>query len=49
MENQLLETWRIHCRINLYLLDATVSEAFSSPPPAKGRSFAQMFAYILSE
>jgi uncharacterized damage-inducible protein DinB len=46
MDDQLLETWRIHCRINLYILDATSPEAFKNSPPAKGRSFVQMFAHI---
>lgn len=46
MEDQLLETWRIHCRINLYILDAIASEAFSVPPPQKGRGFTQMFAHM---
>ena len=46
MEDQLLETWRIHCRINLYILDAIAPKAFSAPAPAKGRGFLQMFAHI---
>jgi uncharacterized damage-inducible protein DinB len=46
MEEQLLETWRIHCRIDLYILDAIAPEAWGSPPPAKGRGFVQMFAHI---
>jgi uncharacterized damage-inducible protein DinB len=46
MKDQLLETWRIHCRINLYILDAIAPEAWSGPPPAKGRGFAQMFAHL---
>lgn len=45
-EDQLLETWRIHCRINLYILDAIAPEAFSLPSPTKGRGFLQMFAHI---
>src|SRR5215211_4355423 len=46
MEEQLLETWRIHCRIGLYILDAIAAEAWNSPTPAKGRGFAQMLAHI---
>lgn len=46
MEDQLLETWRIHCRINLYILDAIASDAFNVPPPQKGRGFTQMFAHM---
>jgi uncharacterized damage-inducible protein DinB len=46
MEEQLLETWRIHSRINLYILNAIQPEAFNSAAPAKGRGFFQMFAHI---
>jgi uncharacterized damage-inducible protein DinB len=45
-EVELLETWRIHCRINLFILDAISPEAFMSSPPEKGRSFVQMFAHV---
>lgn len=45
-EDQLLETWRIHCRINSYILHAISPEAFKSSPPVKGRSFVQMFAHV---
>jgi uncharacterized damage-inducible protein DinB len=46
MEEQLLDTWRIHNRITLYLLDAIDPVAFATPTPKKGRSFVQMFAHI---
>lgn len=46
LAEQLPDTWRIHCRINLYLLDMVAAEAFAAPPPQKGRSFVQMFAHI---
>ena len=46
MNDQLLETWQIHCRINLYVLESISSEAFRVDEPAKGRSFARMFAHI---
>jgi uncharacterized damage-inducible protein DinB len=46
MTEQLLETWRIHARINLYILEAIVPEAFTAAEPTKGRSFVQMFAHI---
>jgi uncharacterized damage-inducible protein DinB len=46
MEDQLLETWRIHCRINLYMLDAIAAAAWDVPAPGKGRSFAQMLAHV---
>ena len=29
MEEQLLETWHIHARVNLYLLDAVVADALA--------------------
>jgi uncharacterized damage-inducible protein DinB len=45
MQDQLLDTWRIHCRINLYMLDAVAAAAWDAPAPAKGRGFAQMFAH----
>lgn len=43
---QLVETWRIHDRINLYLLDAIADDALSSIGPTKGRSVADQFAHI---
>lgn len=46
LAEQLLDTWRIHCRISLYILDAVAAEAFAAPAPKKGRSFGQMFAHI---
>jgi uncharacterized damage-inducible protein DinB len=46
LKDQLFETWRIHCRINLYILDAIASEAFSVPLSQKGRGFTQMFAHL---
>ena len=41
-----LDTWRIHCRINIYLLDALAPEVFELPKPAQGRSVSGMFAHI---
>jgi len=46
MDEQLLETWRIHSRIAIYVLSAIAPDAFISPKPAKGRHFAEMFAHI---
>ncbi len=46
MEEQLLETWRIHCRINLYLLDAIAPEALGGVSASKGRSVAEQFAHL---
>src|SRR5688500_4232007 len=45
-EDQLLNTWEIHCRITLYLLDAAGLEAFSGATNVKGRSVAGHFAHI---
>lgn len=46
MNDQLLDTWRIHARINLYILDAIPTEAFEAPAPQKGRSFPDMLGHI---
>ena len=45
-DNQLLETWQIHDRINLYLLDAVAPESLSSYSASKGRSVGEQFAHI---
>ena len=46
MEEQLLETWNIHNRINLYLLAAVPAEALCAVPPSRGRSVCQLFAHM---
>jgi uncharacterized damage-inducible protein DinB len=46
MEDQLLETWQIHNRINLYLLDSIKPEAFDAVSASKGRTVAEQFAHI---
>src|SRR4051812_19527542 len=46
MEETLLETWRIHNRINLYLLQAIPAEAMPSSLTAKGRTVSDLFAHI---
>ncbi|HEY0023734.1 MAG TPA: DinB family protein [Longimicrobium sp.] len=43
---QLAETWRIHDRINQYLLDAIQPDALSAIGLTKGRSVAEQFAHI---
>lgn len=43
---QLAETWRIHNRINLYLLDAIAPEALSAVGLTKGRSVGEQFAHV---
>ncbi len=45
-ENQILETWDIHNRINLYLLDSIAPESFASTSASKGRSVGEQFAHI---
>jgi uncharacterized damage-inducible protein DinB len=46
IREQVLDTWRIHARINLYLLDAVPHDALPSVGPTKGRSVAETFAHI---
>jgi len=46
MEDQLLETWQIHNRINFYLLDAVDPAALPSLSASKGRTVAEQFAHI---
>jgi uncharacterized damage-inducible protein DinB len=46
MEEQLLETWAIHDRINHYVLDAIPPEALSAVSASKGRSVAEQFAHV---
>ena len=44
--NPLLETWQIHDRINLYLLDAVDAASLESHSASKGRSVGEQFAHI---
>jgi uncharacterized damage-inducible protein DinB len=47
MDDQVVNTWQIHNRINLYLLDAIKREALSSvTATSKIRSVARMFAHM---
>lgn len=46
MEEQLIESWRIHNRVNLYLLAAIPSEALGSVSSLKGRTVFQLFAHM---
>ena len=43
---QLLETWEIHNRINLYLLDAVEPEHLKDTSSSKGRNVGEQFAHI---
>ncbi len=45
-EKQLLETWAIHDRTNLYLLDAIEAPALSALSASKGRNVGEQFAHI---
>ena len=44
--NQLLETWQIHDRINLYLLESIDTESLNSHSASKGRSVGEQFAHL---
>jgi uncharacterized damage-inducible protein DinB len=46
MQDQLLDTWNIHSRVNLYLLEAISPEALMAKLGSKGRSAGQMFMHI---
>jgi uncharacterized damage-inducible protein DinB len=46
MESQLIETWQIHNRINLYLLDSIKPEALGALSASKGRNVAEQFAHL---
>lgn len=46
MQDQLIETWQIHNRINLYLLDGIPPEAMDGVSASKGRNIAEQFAHI---
>ena len=46
MEDQLIETWQIHNRINLYLLDAIPDEALGDSLGGKGRTVHDLFAHM---
>ena len=44
--NPLVETWQIHDRINLYLLDAVDPQSLGSHSASKGRSVGEQFAHV---
>ena len=46
MEPQLIETWNISNRINLYLLDGIKEETLGDLSASKGRSVAEAFAHL---
>ncbi len=43
---ELIDTWRIHNRVTLYLLDSIAPEVFRAPEPEEGRSAPAMLAHI---
>jgi uncharacterized damage-inducible protein DinB len=45
-DDQALETWNIHARINLYLLDSIAPPALLTYSASKGRSVGEQFAHI---
>ena len=45
-EEQLLDTWNIHNRVNLYMLDAIAPEALGDVSASKGRSVGEEFAHM---
>jgi uncharacterized damage-inducible protein DinB len=46
MKDQLLETWQIHQRINLYVLNAIAPEYLRDLAASKGRSVGEQFAHL---
>jgi uncharacterized damage-inducible protein DinB len=46
MEEQLIETWNIHDRINRYLLNAIPADALGATLSGKGRTIYQQFAHL---
>jgi len=46
MSDQLLETWQIHDRINIYLLDAIDPASLAAHSASKGRSVGEQIAHI---
>ena len=46
LENQIVDTWNIHNRINLYLLEAIPVAALSDVSASKGRTVAQQLAHL---
>ena len=46
LKNQIVDTWNINNRINLYLLEAISPEALSDISTSKGRSVAQQLRHL---
>jgi uncharacterized damage-inducible protein DinB len=45
-EKQLIETWEIHDRINLYMVDAIEQQSLQSFSASKGRNVGEQFAHV---
>lgn len=45
-EEQIVDSWRIHNRINLYLLEAIAPDSLGATAASKGRSVGEQFAHI---
>ncbi|HSV15855.1 MAG TPA: DinB family protein [Tepidisphaeraceae bacterium] len=46
LQTQIVETWQIHNRVNLYLLDAIETDALTLSLKEKGRTIAALFAHV---
>lgn len=46
MIKEMVETWNIHNRVNLYLLDAVSPKALDGVSASKGRTVAEQFAHM---
>ena len=46
LAEQLVDTWRIHNRINLFLLDGTAPDALGDVSASKGRTVGEQFAHL---
>lgn len=46
LQNQIVDTWNINNRINLYLLDAIPPAALNDLSASKGRTVAQQLAHL---
>jgi uncharacterized damage-inducible protein DinB len=46
MDDQLIETWQIHNRVNLYLLGAVPAESLGAALAPKHRTLYQLFAHM---
>ena len=46
LENQIVDTWKIHNRINLYLLESIPATGLSDASASKGRTVAEQLAHL---